>query len=249
MCKGENILNIPKLQFSNRSREYDSCEEERRDQIIYAYLFEGKSHRKLDDEYANIDSNYSRGWLSMGILHYMGMRKEFKGIFSEVDIITAINELKDLNDGNYNLLIEALQRYYIKSFIEINAKDIQEEDEETHIVINKSNQKEGKEINYYVKRYERSPENRYKAIKIHGMSCMACGFNFEKVYGEIGKSYIEVHHVVPLSSIDEEIIVNPETDLITVCSNCHRMIHRRKNHVLSLEELNNLIINHNLSKK
>lgn len=54
----------------------------------------------------------------------MGMRKEFKWIFSEVNIITAINKLKNLNDDNYNLLIEVLQIYYIKIFIEINAKDI-----------------------------------------------------------------------------------------------------------------------------
>lgn len=32
-------------------------------------------------------------------------------------------------------------------------------------------------------------------------------------------------------------MINPETDLVCVCSNCHRMIHRRKNSILTVEEL------------
>lgn len=70
---------------------------------------------------------------------------------------------------------------------------------------------------------------------------MACGFDFESFYGEQGKNYIEVHHVVPLSTVDEQVEVNPENDMIVVCSNCHRMIHRRRNVVLTLDELKFMI--------
>ena len=68
-----------------------------------------------------------------------------------------------------------------------------------------------------------------------------CRFDFEKSYGERGKGFIEVHHIKPLSSSNEEMIINPETDLVPVCANCHRMIHRRKDHILSIEEMNSLI--------
>lgn len=34
-----------------------------------------------------------------------------------------------------------------------------------------------------------------------------------------------------------EIEVNPETDLICVCSNCHRMLHRKRDAVMSIEDL------------
>lgn len=98
----------------------------------------------------------------------------------------------------------------------------------------------GKKL-YSVSRYERKAKNRENAIRIHGTKCMACGFDFEKVYGSIGKNYIEVHHVALLSSKDEEVEVNPATDLIVVCANCHRMIHRKKKKVLTLEELKNII--------
>lgn len=89
----------------------------------------------------------------------------------------------------------------------------------------------------YSRRYERNPKNRKDAIRIHGLSCNICGFNFEKCYGERGADYIEVHHVKPIHTFEEEQVVDPRTDLITVCSNCHRMIHRRRTDVLEIEEL------------
>jgi 5-methylcytosine-specific restriction protein A len=70
---------------------------------------------------------------------------------------------------------------------------------------------------------------------------MACGFDFEEVYGEIGKNFIEVHHVKPLYSKDEEVEVDPKTDLICLCPNCHRMVHRYKDKVLSLSELKEIL--------
>ena len=96
---------------------------------------------------------------------------------------------------------------------------------------------EGKKKVYYTTKYERSTKNREAAIRIHGTKCMICGFDFEEKYGELGKGYIEVHHIKPLSEIDEEVVVNPETDLICVCSNCHRMLHRFRSYIVSVEEL------------
>lgn len=90
--------------------------------------------------------------------------------------------------------------------------------------------------------YERKPILRVKAIKFHGLSCKVCGFDFEKTYGELGKNFIEVHHLVPLSTYNEAKVVNPEVDMTVLCSNCHRMIHRRRNeNTISLNELKNLI--------
>lgn len=100
---------------------------------------------------------------------------------------------------------------------------------------------EGHKILYYTTRYERSEKNRKEAIRIHGTCCMACGFDFEKTYGKRGRNYIEVHHIKPLYSQNEKVEVNPETDLICLCSNCHRMIHRKKNTILTLYELKDLI--------
>lgn len=100
---------------------------------------------------------------------------------------------------------------------------------------------EGKKTVYYTTKYERSVQNREEAIRIHGTKCMICGFDFEKKYGELGKGYIEVHHIKPLSDLNEEVVVNPATDLICVCSNCHRMLHRFRNYMVSVEELRRIV--------
>lgn len=96
---------------------------------------------------------------------------------------------------------------------------------------------EGDPKKSYSTRYERDPKLREKAIEIHGLACMGCGFNFEKAYGEWGAGFIHVHHTKPLSDGDGERIVNAETDMIVLCPNCHSMIHRRKKKTLSLDEL------------
>jgi 5-methylcytosine-specific restriction enzyme A len=54
--------------------------------------------------------------------------------------------------------------------------------------------------------------------------CEACGFNFERVYGDRGRGFIECHHVVPLHVAGTR--VNSTADLALLCANCHRMIHR-----------------------
>lgn len=107
--------------------------------------------------------------------------------------------------------------------------------------------REGNAKFHYVKTYERNPESRIKAIEFHGTKCVCCGFDFSEQYGKHGEGYIEIHHLKPLSNLGKEVIVNPETDLVPVCANCHRMIHRRKDHVLSIEELTGMIKKANIS--
>ena len=77
-------------------------------------------------------------------------------------------------------------------------------------------------INYF----ERNAKARDECLAHYGYSCSVCGFNFEDAYGDIGKQFIHVHHLKPLSEITEEYEVNPLTDLRPVCPNCHAMLHR-----------------------
>lgn len=75
---------------------------------------------------------------------------------------------------------------------------------------------------------------------------MVCDFDFEEAYGELGKDFIEVHHMKPLYSLEEEIEINPEEDLVCLCSNCHRMIHRRRDKILTVEELKEIMEEHSI---
>ena len=77
-----------------------------------------------------------------------------------------------------------------------------------------------------VNKYERSIEARQYCIEHHGYICAACDFDFEKVYGDIGRHYIHVHHIIPLSKIRKEYVLDAVTDMVPVCANCHAIIHR-----------------------
>ncbi len=355
-------MKIPKLQRSNRSREYDGCDQDTRDKIIFSYLFEGTSHRQLDDKYVKIDSDYSRGWQSMGVLHYLGVRNDFKGIFSKANIDDAIYELESLNDTEYNQIIDSLKRYYLANTDDLDAiknyanwmisansniyrhadsfaargyidwrqkfnfnvgdivyiyctspdmkvmfktsvekinmpfinitddKDYWINIEEykkaksgkycrlklleqvdnpklslsnllknglnaapqgaTHLkdslveyidkhfndfysenyftdISDSDDITEGLKKTVTVNKYERSSIARKKCIEHKGCYCYVCGIDFEKNYGELGKGFIHVHHIVPISQIDKSYKVDYKEDLVPICPNCHAMIHRK----------------------
>lgn len=105
--------------------------------------------------------------------------------------------------------------------------------------------KEGAQRQILSTRYERNPKNRIAAIEAHGATCQVCGFNFEETYGSLGKGFIEVHHIRPLYLHEKEVEVNPIEDLVCLCSNCHRMIHRKRDSVVDVEELRRIVAQYN----
>ena len=80
----------------------------------------------------------------------------------------------------------------------------------------------------WVNRYERSREARQECLEHWGYECQVCGMDFESRYGEIGREYIHVHHLIPLASIHEGYQVDSILDLKPVCPNCHAMLHREE---------------------
>ena len=103
---------------------------------------------------------------------------------------------------------------------------------------------EGIEIERMHKRRERSQavikeaKNTFKR-KNGLLYCQICGFDFSSSYGEIGQDYIEAHHILPISKLSGEIKTKV-SDIVLVCSNCHRMLHRKRPW-LKMSELKNLI--------
>lgn len=100
---------------------------------------------------------------------------------------------------------------------------------------------EGSSQKILVNKYERNPEARKQCIDHYGHSCQICKFDFEKSYGNIGKDFIHVHHIIPISEIKKNYIINPINDLIPVCPNCHAIIHKR-NPCLTIEEVKTRIV-------
>lgn len=98
--------------------------------------------------------------------------------------------------------------------------------------------KEGAELRVIQTARERNPALRKDAIEKYGNKCMVCGFDFDKTYGrDIANGYIEVHHEKMLANTagERDVTVN---EVKVVCSNCHRMIHKKRE-MLNWEVLRN----------
>ena len=109
-----------------------------------------------------------------------------------------------------------------------------------------ASQHEGAKKEIVVNAYERNTIARKKCIEHYGTKCQVCRFDFAEIYGSDFDGLIEVHHVIPISSIQSEYTVDPIKDLIPLCSNCHTAIHKIiGSRCLSIEELRTRV----LSKK
>ncbi len=93
------------------------------------------------------------------------------------------------------------------------------------------------------RRIERNSNASKQVKKFHGYVCQACGFDFEKKYGLIGKEFIEAHHLKQLGLLNENEVVKFDIakDFAVLCANCHRMIHRMSD-VSDLSALVNLLV-------
>jgi 5-methylcytosine-specific restriction enzyme A len=79
-------------------------------------------------------------------------------------------------------------------------------------------------------------KKREQVLKSYGrLTCEACDFDFAVCYGDRGHGFIECHHTKPIATLADghKTHIN---DLALVCSNCHRIIHRRRPW-LSISEL------------
>ena len=77
------------------------------------------------------------------------------------------------------------------------------------------------------------------------VSCIVCGFDFSETYDGHGEGYIEIHHLAPVHLMDVEGSQKKLSDalkeVVPLCSNCHRMIHRDRGHILTPNELKKII--------
>lgn len=86
--------------------------------------------------------------------------------------------------------------------------------------------REGSVKQVIVNRYERDDKARNKCIEYYGLKCRVCTCDFEEMYGDLGAGFIHVHHIIPISEIKKEYVIDPIKDLQPVCPNCHSMLHR-----------------------
>ena len=167
------------------------------------------------------------------------LKKDIKRAFEEI-----VQKLSNDHDSNSTFSKDGYLRFEKKKdniHISIFSQKTVDNDIESLRIEDGILSKEGKRKSYYGHRYERIGKNRKKALEIHGTICFGCGIDLEEKYGERGKGFIEVHHIKPLSHQKKEIVIDPEKDLIPLCPNCHRIVHRFPSDILSIDQLRNIV--------
>ena len=100
-----------------------------------------------------------------------------------------------------------------------------------------------------VERLHRARERNSKVVALakqrfldkHGkLFCEVCKFDFESVYGPIGENFIEGHHTIPVSQMPLGYKTSPK-EIALLCSNCHRMIHKKRPW-LNMKQLQSLLV-------
>lgn len=197
-------------------------------------ILAGRSDDKFSQKVRNLIAH--RTFERFGYAEYdagqIGITKEGKAhLENNQDILKYLL----INDFSYTDLTESLRKVEKNQ----NKKKIETFDE--NIII-----QEGTKKLTEVAVYERSATLRNYAIayytKNEKIYCKCCNFNFHDFYGELlGKGFIEIHHTKPIFKYEDEdlenTLKNALQNLTPVCSNCHRMIHRKWSKPLEIQVL------------
>ena len=101
--------------------------------------------------------------------------------------------------------------------------------------------REGKRRQSRSETIERNATARRICLEHYGPTCVVCGMNFEEAFGEKFAGIIDVHHIAPISQYEGDHLVDPIEDMVPLCPNCHRMIHRKGDGVYLPDELKRVI--------
>ena len=179
------------------------------------------------DIYSNLDTDFWNGIVTDGLPSTTEEEREYAHMVME-SIKYIKGFIKFDKSANYKkLLADKLKREQLKA----SQKDSVKHNPIDHSQPEEANQprQEGLPTQVCVTHYERNPEDRRKALERDNYECQVCHMKFVDTYGEIGKEYIEVHHMYPVCNMGENYQfdpLDPEKGLVCLCSNCHSMIHR-----------------------
>jgi 5-methylcytosine-specific restriction enzyme A len=220
-------MNIPILEPSGRQREYTSYSDELRSAVIRGWLFSDKTHRQLDEDVLGLDKNVTRGYQSMGILHYLGLKAPFHGIFKNISELEAINHLKN-NVQNFGLIITLLTRaseeLNLNQLINEETAAFKEASQDTSEARKKrikSARTKPERLKVFTYTYRRNPDIVVEALLRAGGTCEYCKNKAPFNRASDGSPYLEVHHIVSLADGGEDTLEN----VLALCPNCHREKH------------------------
>lgn len=193
------------------------------------------SHNTLTDRYGYVE-------------YHRGEERRSGGEFTITDEGQKyLNENIDEIDG---LLTNGFQYEDLVSALQIINEDLEKPRRTSSYIDETVVIREGERKTYSTTSYERSSLVRYAAIDYYRQDnnrivCIVCSFDFFETYGEIGRDFIEIHHEKPLFQEDgvarDVFLKDAVKSVKPLCSNCHRMIHRKRTNILTVDELREII--------
>jgi 5-methylcytosine-specific restriction protein A len=185
-------------------------------------------HREFDKTFLGLDSNYTRGFQSMGILHYQGLTKDHHGVLKNNTIQEIINIVKVM-DNNQRLLND-ITSYFKNKPINKNMLDKELEDKVINSIKDDEKSRNSRIKNYngipqkvetVSYSYIRNPDIVAAAlIRANGI-CELCKKQAPFLRRKDNTPYLEVHHKISLSDDGLDILDN----VLALCPNCHRKLH------------------------
>lgn len=115
------MAELPKLDYANsRAREYKNTSRSDVSEIVYRWLFKSAKTREMDRDVLGLDPEKTKGYHSMGVLHFLGLKRPFQGFFMDQSIQNALSRMKESQQdfSKILLLLEGLQTPLSDSDIE-----------------------------------------------------------------------------------------------------------------------------------
>lgn len=189
--------------------------------------------------------DYANGWESPNVFRWYGKngttagQKQIRAMTRKGAVVHLFHRSDNRDPFTYAGLVNAI-RVQDAEPVKVLWEVLGEEIAVTEEISSPERFIEGATRRVSVNAYERDRNARQECLVHYGATCTVCQFDFEARYGELGRGYIHVHHLVPLASIGEEYLVDAINDLRPVCPNCHAMLHRT-DPPLRPDELRNLL--------
>lgn len=151
-------------------------------------------------------------------------------------------EITDLGRDMINKNLDSLQYVISSGFdfddVKLSLRDMFKSSKSSHPIVHYSETITEGEVGYKSSSvYKRSRKLRLAAIDHFSRNgyirCDCCDFEFRSFYGEkFGAPCIEIHHLKPIFQYNgisvSQTIDDALKNLLPVCPNCHRVIHKNK---------------------
>lgn len=170
-----------------------------------------------------IPSNFSK--IEIDLKKLNTTRSELPRLYEAGNIFAKYYSTYNLptNEQLHTDLFEMLKLYETLSYNELSPmSQAEKENDESRFI----GYEDLRKFRFH-KRIERNSQLSKKVKELQGYSCKACKMNFIDEYGTLGENFIEAHHLIPISKLEnEKISLDIRKDFTVLCSNCHSMIHR-----------------------